>query len=137
MSSLARQRGALNLAAVGIGSVLLAVVAMAALFSMRSERNLFAEGAAKVTKMVADSPASGAVNAAKAGLTGKDGQMRTCVIKGEKVISNSDCTSDNKTSKVMVIHDTRGFEIPKKAPEHSAEPTSDKMIDKMIEKQTQ
>ncbi len=133
----AGERGALNLYAVGIFSVLLAAAAMALLFSMRSERNLFTEGAAKVGKLVTDSPAGGVIEAAKTSLKGTEGQMRTCVIHGKKVISNTDCTDQNKSTKVMVIHDTRGFEAPKKAPEPVNAPTSDKMIDKIIEKQLQ
>ena len=133
----ARQRGALNLYAVWIFSMVLAAAAITALYSMYKERNLFAEGAAKVGKMVAASPAGGALDAAKASLAGKDGQMRSCVIKGKKVISNTDCTEQNKTTKVMVIHDTRGFETPKAPPEPAAEATSNKMIDKIIEKQLQ
>ena len=130
--TLQRQRGAFNLYAVALLSMLLAAAAMAALYSMRSERNLFAEGAAKAGKLVSESPAA---DAARAAVSGDSGQMRTCLVHGKKVISNTDCTDQNKTSKVIQIHDTRGFEAPKKRAEPVAEPTSDKMTDKLIEKQ--
>ena len=128
--TLQRQRGAFNLYAVALLSMLLAAAAMAALFSMRGERNLFAEGAAKAGKLV-----SPAADAARAAVSGDSGQMRTCLVHGKKVISNTDCTDQNKTSKVIQIHDTRGFEAPKQPAEPVAEPTSDKMTDKIIEKQ--
>ena len=130
--TLQRQRGAFNLYAVALLSMLLAAAAMAALYSMRSERNLFAEGAAKAGKLVSESPAA---DAARAAVSGDSGQMRTCLVHGKKVISNTDCTDQNKTSKVIQIHDTRGFEAPKQPAEPVAEPTSDKMTDKIIEKQ--
>ncbi len=126
---LARQRG-LSLVGVAIGSGLLALVAMAALYSMRHERNLFAEGAAKVTDKIGDAAKSG-MQAAKAD---GDGVMRRCTIKGKTVISNTECAS-NANSKVIAIHDTKGFEAPKVPPKEAATPGSDPMIDKMIEKQ--
>jgi hypothetical protein len=132
--NLTRQRGAFNLYVVALLSLLLAAGAMAALFSLRSERNLFAEGAAKAGKLVGESPAA---EAARTAVSGNSGQMRSCLIHGKKVISNTDCTDQNKTSKVIQIHDSRGFEAPKKPAEPAAEPTSDKMVDKMIEKQLQ
>jgi hypothetical protein len=124
-----RQRGELNLLAVGIFSAILAAVAMAALFSMRSDRNLFAEGAAKLGKAAGES--------AKAVVTDSGGPMRKCVINGKTVVSNTECTDQNKTSKTIKIQDNRGFEAPKKPPEPAPEATSDKAIDKMIEKQLQ
>ena len=126
---LQRQRG-FNLTAVALLSMLLAAAAMAALFSMRSERNLFAEGAAKAGKLV-----SPAADAARAAVAGDSGQMRTCLVHGKKVISNTDCTDQNKTSKVIQIHDTRGFEAPRKSAAPVAEPRSDQMTDKIIENQ--
>ncbi|HEX8612309.1 MAG TPA: DUF4124 domain-containing protein [Telluria sp.] len=134
-----RQHGAISLFWVGTGSVLLAGLAMAALFSMRYERNLFAEGAASLGKTVATSGAGKALDSATAavgGAAGKgDGLMRKCVINGKTVISNTDCKADNRTSKVIEIHETRGFEAPKKPPVEKAAPGSDPMVDKMIEKQ--
>ncbi|NHZ95635.1 DUF4124 domain-containing protein [Massilia sp. CCM 8734] len=134
-----RQQGAISLFWVATGSVALAALAMAALFSMRYERNLFAEGASKLGKTVTDSGAGKVIDSAKesvGGALGKgDGAMRKCVINGKTVISNTDCTPDNRTSKLIQIHDTKGFEAPKKPPVEKAAPGSNPMLDKMIEKQ--
>ena len=137
MRSLARQRGELSLKGVLIGSIVLSALAMAVLFSLRNERNLFAEGAAKAGKMAGDSPAGGMLDSAKAALKGEQGQMRKCVIDGKTVVSNAVCSDQNKTTKVIKIQDSRGFEAPKKRAEPAPELTSDKMTDKLIEKQLQ
>ncbi|MFL6659706.1 MAG: DUF4124 domain-containing protein [Massilia sp.] len=132
-----RQRGELKLVPVVIGAMVLAAVAMTALISIRSERNLFAEGAAKASKAVTDSPAGAIVDAAKSGTSSSAGPMRKCLIKGKMVVSNTDCTDENKTSKTIKIQDNRGFEAPKKPPAPPPEAGTDKMVDKMIEKQLQ
>lgn len=124
-----RQRGALNLYAVVFMAVLLAAAAMAALFSMRAERNLFAEGAAKFGKLAGES--------AKAATADSGGPMRKCVINGKTVVSNTECTDQNKSSKTIEIRDSRGFEAPKLPPPPPPEPGSDKIMDKMMEKQLQ
>jgi type II secretory pathway pseudopilin PulG len=132
---LKRQRGALSLVWVAVVSGLLALLAMAALFSMRYERNLFAEAWAKVAgggvaQQVVDvaRQASGAGSAQVV--------LRKCLINGKTVVSNTDCTNDNKTSKAMDLHDSHGIESPKPPPApKQAEPGSDPMLDKMIEKQ--
>ena len=124
-----RQRGALNLYVVVIMAVLLAAAAMAALFSMRTERNLFAEGAAMVGKAAGET--------AKAATADSGGAMRKCVINGKTVVSNTDCTDQNKTSKTIQIRDSRGFEAPKLPPPPPPQPGSDKIMDKMMEKQLQ
>ncbi|ATQ75243.1 hypothetical protein CR152_12480 [Massilia violaceinigra] len=133
------QRGAISLLWGAIGSAVLAAIGMAALFSIGSERNLFAEGAAKAGKMVGTSPAGKVIDSARdavKGVTGKgDGVMRKCVINGKTVISNTDCTPENRTSKVIEIHDTKGFEAPKKPPVEKAAPGSNPVLDKIIEKQ--
>ena len=130
-----RQRGALSLVWVAIVSALLAAAAMAALWSMRHERNLFAEGASAVAGAA---PAHQAIDAARSALAGPDagsGAMRKCVIHGKPVISNTDCLDSNKTSKTIRIHETRGFEAPKVPAAPAPGATSDPAIDKMIEKQ--
>jgi hypothetical protein len=132
--TLQRQRGAIRLRAVVLGSVLLAALAMALLFSLRTERNLFAEFAGKAGKMAAD---NGVLNAAAGAIKGSEGQMRKCVIDGKTVVSNAVCSETNKTTRVIKIQDSRGFEAPKAPVQAAPEPTSDKMTDKMIEKQLQ
>jgi hypothetical protein len=128
-----RQRG-LSLVWVTIFSALFALAAMAAVFSMRYERNLFAEAWEKVaggaTRQAMDA-ASKATGAGPAGAV-----LRKCVIAGKTVVSNTDCADDNKTSKTIAIHDTRGIEAPKPPVAEQAQPGSDPALDKIIEKQT-
>jgi hypothetical protein len=140
MMMIERQRGALNLFWVAIVSAAVAAVAMAALWSMRSERNLFSEAASAVAGAA---PARQAMDAARAlagsgsgtSTSASDGAMRKCVIKGKKVISNTDCLDANRTTKTIEIHDTRGFEAPKQPAAPAAAATSDPSVDKIIEKQ--
>lgn len=132
-----RQRGAYKLSHVALLSAGVAAVAMAALFSMRQERNLFAEGASKVGKLVSDSAAAAPIDSARAALSGTSGQMRKCVINGKAVISNTDCVDQNPTSKVIKIRDTKGFEAPKKPVEPKIEDDPNALRNKIIEKQLQ
>lgn len=131
-----RQRGELNLVWVAIVSAVLAAVAMAAIWSMRHERNLFAEGVSALTGAAPARQAVGAIEAARSAVAGTpSGAMRKCVIDGKTVISNTDCLDSNKTSKAIRITDTRGFEAPKFPVKEVAAPTSDPATDKIIEKQ--
>ena len=130
-----RQQG-ISLTGVAIGSALLAAVAMAAIFSMRYDRNLFAEGWAKV---VGGKQVQATIEAAR-GVSGSGtaaaGPMRKCVINGATVVSNTDCADSNRTSKTIKMYDTRGIEAPKAPPPaEAAAPTSDLLTDKIIEKQ--
>ncbi|GAB3463005.1 hypothetical protein GCM10027321_25220 [Massilia terrae] len=129
-----RQRGAISLLWVIVLSALLALAAMAALFSMRYERNLFAEAWHKVA---GGDAARHALDAA-AWATGAtaDPVLRKCLIGGKQVVSNVDCAADNTTTKTIEIHDSHGFAplAPPPAP-RKEEPTSNPAIDKMIEKQ--
>jgi hypothetical protein len=130
-----RQRGALSLAWVAIMSAVLALLAMAALYSMRYERNLFAEGWAKVA---GGDTARHAIDAARnaGGAAAAPVVLRKCIIDGKTVVSNTDCRDDNRSSKTMVLHDSHGIEPPKAPPvEKQVEPGSDPMLDKVIEKQ--
>ena len=128
-----RQRGAFNLYAVAILTLLFVAAAMAALISVRSERNLFAQGADRASQLAGEAPAA-LLRSAKDTLAG-DAKMRSCVIKGKKVISNTECVDKNPTSKDIVLRDSRGFEAPKKSVEKPAEASSDPTTDKIIEKQ--
>lgn len=135
-----RQRGVLNLYGVAIFSALFAAVAMAALYSVRYERNVFAEGWAKLAALAGASPVGGALDTARQAVAGGapapgDGAMRKCVIEGKTVISNTDCAPANPTSKIIKIHDTRGFEAPKQPVLPAAAPSELPAVDKIIEKQ--
>jgi len=132
-----RQRGAYNLYHVALLSAGVAALAMAALFSLRQERNLFAEGAAKAGKLLTDSPIAAPIDSARAQLAGSAAQMRKCVINGKTVISNTDCDARNPTSKVIKLRDSKGFEAPRVPVEPKKEFDAQDLRAKMIEKQLQ
>lgn len=132
-----RQTGSLSLKWVLIVSVVGSGIAMLALMSMRSERNLFAEGAAKVGKAINTSRVAPVLDAAKTAAAGNESKMRKCVINGKTVISNADCVDANPTSKDIKIQVTRGVEAPKLPPPPVEESDPHKrMLDKMIDKQS-
>ena len=137
-----RQRG-LTLFWVAIGSALLALAAMAALYSMRHERNLFAEGAAAVASSTSAAKAielAGAAKGAVASAAGAtEGALRRCVVNGKTIVSNSeaDCAASNPTSKKIDMVIPKGVVTPKKAEPAASAPTSNPAVDKIIEKQLQ
>lgn len=133
-----RQRGFMSLQKVLIISVLVSGVAVVALMSMRSERNLFSEGVGKVGKAIGESRAAPVLDAARQAASGADTHMRKCTINGKTVISNTDCVDANPTSKDIKIQVTRGVEAPKLPPPPPEEGDARKrLLDKMIEKQSQ
>jgi hypothetical protein len=125
-----RQRGALNLVWVMVLSGLCAAVAMALLFSVRHERNLFAETWNRAGAGAVSRQALGLANKSVAGAP-----LRKCMVDGRRVVSNTDCSDSNPSSKLIEIHDTQGFDAPRPAAAAAAAPTSDPVLDKMIEKQ--
>ncbi len=130
-----RQRGALNLYWVVIFSSALAALAITALMSMRSERNLFGEGADKAGSMSAGSGAQKMLKSASDTVTGTDSRMKKCVINGKTIISNTDCPDTNRSTKVIVIPEgnvANAVKAPKPPPEQRS---SEPLIDKIIEKQ--
>lgn len=129
------ERGALNLVWVAVFSGLLASVAMATLFSLRNERNLFAEGWVKLTHVFQQTQrATGSAFNANATAS----VVYKCTVNGLVVYSNVACDVKNPTSKKVDLQDTSGFEAPKIPVAVASEengPTS--MQDKMIEKAMQ
>lgn len=138
--ALDRQRGELSLVWSALLAALLAAVAMAALFSMRSERNVFAEAwshamrssvgqtAQQVQSVAAGAVKSGSVEAA---------EIRTCTINGKRVYSNVECSAKSPNSRKVELRDSAGIEAPKVPP--AAEPegkTPSGMQDMMIDKAT-
>ena len=126
-----RQQG-LSLIAVAVVSVLLAGLAMVALWSMKHDHNYFADGLKKVSEAAPVEAAKQAVTAAEQ----PSGPVRKCVIDGVTVISNTDCKDKNPTSKEIKIHDTKGFEAPKVPVAPKADSAPETMTEKIIEKQT-
>jgi hypothetical protein len=138
------QRG-LGLIQVAIVMATLAAIAMAAMMSMRSERNLFAEALGKVTghapAPVRRAGAPGAPGAPEAAAQPAlperpAGVLRKCVIDGKTVLSDVDCTERNPTSTIVKVHETRGIESPKAPKPEPAADAAPTMQDKMIEKAT-
>lgn len=137
-----RQSGEISLWLVAVLMAGFAAISIAALFSMRYERNLFAEGIAWVLKSPAGgalagqarAAADGASDALGAGGGAAAGAMRKCVIHGKAVVSNVDCANE-PSGKVIVIHDTRGIEGPK-APPPPAQPDPANLREQIIDRAT-
>lgn len=133
------QRGELSLfwAAVIVGAI--ALVCMGALFSMRYERNFFADAWNRFTKSDAGKAIQQTQQAAEAVArpdgTGTD--IRKCVVDGKMVYSNVECDAKNTSTRKVQLHDTQGIEAPK-APQASVpqQETQPSLQDKMIEKAT-
>ncbi|GGB98607.1 DUF4124 domain-containing protein [Pseudoduganella buxea] len=119
-----RRQAGLSLVAVALAMAALAALAMAALFSMRHERNLFAEGWRKVA-----GPGAPAIAAQASGPESSTAPLRKCTIDGRTVISNTEC---GHRGKVIAIHDSHGIEAPK-APPAPAEPQQG-LREKMLER---
>ena len=138
-----RARGEISLWLLALMMAGFAAIAMGALFSMRYERNIFAEaigallkspaGAATIeqTRQALDGAGRALGNTAAAP---QAGVLRKCVIGGKTMVSNVDCRHE-PTSQVIAIHATRGIEAPKAppapAPEASAATAQEKLIEKM------
>ncbi|NEX64454.1 DUF4124 domain-containing protein [Noviherbaspirillum galbum] len=133
--TLKKQRGiSLFWSAVAVGVFTLAC--MAALMSMRHERNYFMEA----WKGVGKSEAAQAIQKTGAAAGGaiqqqagaKDGAMRKCLVDGKVTYSNVECEARGE---VVKIRDTAGFEAPKlppaPAPQGEGAPG---LQDRMIEK---
>lgn len=133
-----RERGALSLlwTAVIIGA--LSTVAMVGLFSMRYERNYFAEG---WKRMIGATGTAASIDQAKqkAGQVAATGAttsaIRKCIVNGAVTYSNVECDTKNATSKKVELHDSRGFEAPKvPVVENAQDAAPATMQDKLIEK---
>ncbi|CAN5418503.1 hypothetical protein BH11PSE11_BH11PSE11_01080 [soil metagenome] len=109
-----KQRGELSLVWCAILMGALAFTAMAALFAMRYQRNLFAEAWVKMIRdpVVQSLQESRAVIAETASKT-ESTVMRKCTVNGKIVYSNVDCGADNPTSVSVKLNDSRGIEAPK------------------------
>jgi hypothetical protein len=124
------ERGALHLIGVAVVSGLVACVAMASLYSMRTERNLFAEGWTKLSGAFRQTQhAAEAVTG-----TGASSTIYQCNMNGKVLYSNVACDAKSTASKKVDIQDTRGFEAPKvavEAPSTENDPMA--LKEKMIE----
>lgn len=142
----AYQRGALSLWWCAVLMAMGTMVALTFLFSVRGNRNLFEEGWDRLQHSAVGQQAQQAQSAAAAGLKGRDTGMRKCKINGATVYSNVDCRDDNKTTRIVEVSDSHGFEAPKPppvptvaqsgAPGAAANVQQQKVMEKAIERAT-
>ena len=150
--SIKRQRG-INLVWVSILSMCVAAAGMATLYTIRyghlpfqetlsrwqSSGKVIGNELKKATNM-GDLHAPGLANEEGPPPVTVQTGVRRCLIDGKTVISNTECTDQNPTTKLMKLHDTQGFVHPKPAQAEqsgSSDPGTDvrrKMIDKIIDK---
>lgn len=131
---LGRQRG-ISLIVVALLMAGVAALAMAAIFSMRYERNLFAEGLARLTGKPAQGQ-GGAVQAAAAPPAAPGNQLRRCVVNGKTVFSDTECSPANATTHNVIVHETKGVEAPKAPKPDPAGAAPQDLRAKMIENAT-
>jgi Tfp pilus assembly protein PilV len=131
---LRRQRG-ISLIWVAVLMAGVAALAMAAIFSMRYERNLFAEGLARLTGKTppAATVQGGAAAAAALAPSVPGNQLRRCVINGKTVFSDTECSAANATTQNVIVHETKGVEAPKAPKPDPAGAAPQDLRAKMIE----
>ena len=119
MVALNRQRGELSLLSCALLFAVMALVAAIALFSMRSERNFFAEAWSGAMRTQLGQSAqqlwSATTNVAKSG-TVQAAEIRKCTIDGKPVYSNVECSAKSPHSRKVDLHDSGGIEAPKAPP---------------------
>ena len=114
---LRRQRGELSLLWVAVSMAALAFVAMAGIFWMRYERNLFAE----IWRGAMQTPAAKAAQQTQAALAGgvksaagvESAAIRKCTVDGKVMYSNVECNAKDTSSRAVKLHDSSGFDAPK------------------------
>ncbi len=117
-----RQQG-ISLVLVTLLMAGLAALAMAAIFSIRHERNLLEEGWDRLAgPKPALLPAAAVTGAAP---------LRKCTIDGRTVVSNTEC---GNRGQVIVLRDTRGIEAPKAPSSPPAADGDTPVRDKMPQK---
>jgi len=120
MVALPRQRGELSLLWCALLFGLVALIAAIALFSMRSERNFFAEAWSRAMHSAAGHGAqqiqSATINMVKSG-TVQAAEIRKCTVEGRLVYSNVECSAKRRPrSRKVDLYDSSGIEAPKAPP---------------------
>lgn len=129
-----RRQNGISLIAVALIMAGLAAVVMAGLFSMKKERNLFAEGADKLLKKTGgDAMLQQGAQAVQPAANA----LRRCLIDGKTVFSDTECAAANPTTKTVTVHATRGIEAPKVPKPEPATASPESLREKMIEKAAQ
>ncbi|MEO6351643.1 MAG: hypothetical protein ABIO19_06940 [Burkholderiaceae bacterium] len=114
---MSKQRG-LSLLWCAILMALLSVAAMAALFSLRHERNLPAELRAWASQTAAATGLLQRVQvvlptAQSAAAGAQPTTVRRCTVNGTVLYSNVDCDLKKSGSKAVELHFTQGIDAPK------------------------
>lgn len=130
---LKRQRG-ISLIAVALIMAGLAAIVMAALFSLKNERNLLAAGADQLLKK---SGAETVVQQGAKAVQPAAAALRRCVIDGKTVFSDTECLPGNPTAKKVIVQEIRGIDAPKLPKPDPAASGPHSLREKMIEKATQ
>jgi hypothetical protein len=120
-----RRQSGISLIKVALLMAGLAAAAMAAMFSMRHEKNYFAEGFEK-----GKAAATAAVPVAESAAP-KPAPLRKCVIDGKTVVSNVDCGTSGRPIDIHIPH---GVEAPKVPEKRASEDAAATMREKIIEK---
>ncbi|HEV2611549.1 MAG TPA: hypothetical protein VGU61_14870 [Noviherbaspirillum sp.] len=133
---LTTQRGALSLLWCAILAGAVAAIGMAALMSMRHERNLFQDGWANLMASAVVKSVKTLDQDVRSG-TPAGKEIRRCTVDGKVMYSNIDCGPDRPASRDVVLHDSRGIEPPKPAPATAPDEAPPSMQDRMMEKALQ
>jgi hypothetical protein len=133
MNAYRRQAG-LSLVTVAVVMALLALAAMAMLYSMRFGKLPWQDawdhwrGNATVAEKLQGQLKEAVVPATSA-------EVRRCVVGGKVVYSNVECGDRSTGSRAVALHDSRGIEAPKVAPAPSSvTASSDELQSKLIDK---
>lgn len=127
------QRGELSLFWASVLVAVVTLAALAALFSMRYERNFFAEAWQRIVHADAGQSLRRATEqAARPGVA----VIRKCIVNGKVTYSNVECDSRNLASTKPELHDSQGIEPPKTAPAPQADAPGT-LQEKMMEKAMQ
>jgi hypothetical protein len=127
------QHGELSLMWCAVGTALLTLAALAALYSVRYERNAFADAWAYFQH---SAPAQTLQNVAAAAQP-EAPAIQKCTVNGKVVYSNSDCNAKGAVIQKVDVQYTAGIEAPKLPPAPKVEAgTPGNMTDKAIERAT-
>lgn len=131
-----RKQAGLSLLWVAVFMALFSFAAMAALFAMRYDRNLFVEAWSGLIR------ASGSADTIKKSqqaietvTKGESSALRKCTVDGKVMYSNVECDGKNSTTKTVRVRDSQGFDAPQPPPPPK-EDSAPNMQDKLIEKTT-
>jgi hypothetical protein len=131
----AKKQAGLSLFWVAIFMAALSFAAMAALFAMRFERNLFAEAWSGLVRSVGVSETlKKSQHAVESSIKTESSVLRKCIVGGKVMYSNVECDVKNGNTKIVKVRDSNGFNAPKLPPPELKNEVASTMQDKMNEK---